>query len=351
MYIVIGIIVFGILIAVHELGHFMAAKACNVKVLEFSIGMGPRLLKKQGKETLYSLRALPIGGSCLMEGEDEDTPDPRSFTAQKRWKRFIILIAGAAMNFILGAIIVFLLFSQASGFVGTKVTELADGFPLQGENGLMPGDRLVSINGERLFYIDDFATFMMLAGDKPVDLVVDRGGKTITLADFPLKRQEYTIDGVKQLKYGITFNQLEGTTGEKLKYSAYTTMNFVRLVRVSLVQLFSGHIGMNELSGPVGIVSTMNQAAEGRSFGAAMYNIAYIGALIAVNLAVMNLLPIPALDGGRIFFMIVTYFIEKISRRHVDPKYEGYIHTAGFMLLLGLMCVIMVNDVVKIVHG
>jgi regulator of sigma E protease len=353
VYIIIGIIVFGILIAVHELGHFLAAKAFNVKVLEFSIGMGPRILKKQGRETLYSLRALPIGGSCLMEGEDEETPDPRSFTAQRRWKRLIILAAGAFANFVAGAIVVVVLVFQMNGFVGTTVTQLADGFPaeLQGENGLMVGDRIVSINGERLYYIDDFGMFMTLANDKPVDMVVERNGRTVTLTDFPLEKREYTDDGVKTLRYGVTFNPLNATASEKLRYSVYETYNFVRLIRVSLTQLFTGSIGLNQLSGPVGIVDAMNQVSEGRSFGAALSNIAFIGALVTVNLAVMNLLPIPALDGGRIFFLVVTFFIEKISRRRVNPKYEGYIHTAGFFLLIGLMCVVMVNDVLKIVHG
>ncbi|SHH75865.1 regulator of sigma E protease [Sporobacter termitidis DSM 10068] len=353
MYIIIAIIVFGILIAVHELGHFAAAKAFGVKVLEFSIGMGPRLLKKQGKETLYSLRAFPFGGSCLMEGEDEETPDPRSFTAQRRWKRVIILVAGAFMNFVFGAVVVFILVSQMGGFTGTTVTQLADGFPtsLQGQNGLMVGDKLMSVNGERLYYVNDFSVFMELASGKPVDLTVQRDGKEVTLTDFPLQKREYTDDGVKTMRYGISFNGIQPTAGEKIKYATYTTLNYVRLVRVSLTMLFTGAVGLNQVSGPVGIVSVMNQAAEGQAFWAALANIASISALVAVNLAVMNLLPIPALDGGRIFFLIVTFFVEKISRRRVDPKYEGYIHTAGFFLLIGLMCVVLVSDVLKLVHG
>lgn len=351
MYIFLSIIVFGLLILIHELGHFAAAKAFNVKVVEFSIGMGPRFLKIQGKETLYSLRVLPLGGSCMMEGEDSETGDSRSFTAQARWKRLIILVAGAFMNFLAGAIVVLLLFSQSTGFVGTTLTGFADGFPLQGEEELMVGDRVVSINGERLYYADDFSMFMALAGDRPVDLVLDRGGEKITLNDFPLILREFDDNGVKVQRYGVVFNQIEATSGEKLKYSAYTTMNFVRLIRVSLAQLVNGSFGIKDLSGPIGIVDTMNQVAEGRTVSDALSNIGYIGALIAINLAVMNLLPIPALDGGRIFFMAVTFVIEKISRRRVDPKYEGYIHTAGFLLLIGLMLVVMVNDVIKIVSG
>lgn len=351
MYIVFAIIIFGILIAVHELGHFIAAKSFGVKVLEFSIGMGPRIFKKQGKETLYSLKLFPIGGSCLMEDEDEETPDPRSFTAQRRWKRVIILVAGAFMNFLVGVVAVFILMSQVNSFTGTTVTGLAKDFPLQGQNGLMVGDKLLSVNGEHLYYINDFQMFMELSGGKPVDLVVERAGQKVTLNDLPLKRQIYPEYSTTEPKFGITFNPLKNTAGEKFNYAVYTTYNIVRLIRVSLTQLISGAVGFNQLSGPVGIVSTMNQVASGQSFGDAMYSLSYIGALVAVNLAVMNLLPIPALDGGRIFFLIVTFFIEKISRRHVNPKYEGYIHTAGFFLLIALMCAVMVNDVVKIVHG
>jgi regulator of sigma E protease len=354
MYIVIAIIVFGFLIMIHELGHFSAAKAFGVRVNEFSLGMGPVLLKKQGKETLYSLRALPLGGSCVMEGEDSDSEDSRSFTAQTRWKRFIILVAGAFMNFLAGVIVVLLLVSQANGFIGTTVTELVEGFPLEGASGLMEGDRLVSINGERLFYSKDFTTFMSLSNGRPVDLVVERNGEMITLNDFPLEVREYTEDnGEKVMRYGITFNAIEANGASKFNYACYTTYDFVRLIRVSLTQLVSGAVGIKELSGPVGIVSAINQVGQSDelTLGEKLSNIAFFSAFIAVNLAVMNLLPIPALDGGRIFFLIITFIIEKISRRRIDPKYEGYVHTAGFVLLMGLMLFVMVNDVVKIVNG
>jgi regulator of sigma E protease len=351
MYIVIAILAFGLLIIIHELGHFLAAKAFNVKVVEFSIGMGPKLFKKQGKETLFSLRALPIGGSCLMEGEDEETPDPRSFTAQARWKRFIILVAGAFANFVAGALIVLILVSQAAGFYGNTLTGFTDGFAYKGENGLMEGDKIISINGERIYYRNDFATFMELAGDKPVDMIVLRNGEKITLNAFPLKKTLYP--GETDPKYGITFNVIEATLGEKLNYTGYQTMNFIRITRVSLAMLFSGSAGIKDLSGPVGIVSAINDVGQDPETTTAekLYSVANFCAFIAVTLAVMNLLPIPALDGGRIFFMIVTFFIEKIIRRRVNPKYEGYIHTAGFMLLLGLMAFVMINDVVKLFNG
>ena len=179
MYIVLAIIVFGILIATHELGHFTVAKLCGVKVNEFAIGMGPVILKKQGKETLYSLRLLPIGGFCAMEGEDEDTGDERAFAVQRKWKKLLILAAGAFMNFLFGFIIVVILFMGAKSFVGTTVTELADGFPYGGENGIMTGDEIVSVNGYRTYYSTDFSTFMSMDGDGVVDLVIKIDGEKI----------------------------------------------------------------------------------------------------------------------------------------------------------------------------
>jgi regulator of sigma E protease len=325
MYIVVAILAFGVLIAVHELGHFTAAKLLGVRVNEFAIGMGPKLLKKQGKETLYTLRALPFGGFCAMGEDDGEPEDDRSFTAQKGWRRITILAAGSVFNLVAGFIIVtviILLFSQTRSYGGTTIVQLADGFPLEGADGLMAGDRLVSINGERLYYMDDFSILMQIASGKPIDLTVRRGDETIALSGFPLERREYIDDGVAVVRYGITFNSVEATTWEKFKYSCYTTVNFVRLVRLSLAQLFSGAVGVRDLSGPVGIVDAMNDVAQASpNIRAAILNIAHLTAFIGVNLAVMNMLPLPALDGGRILFIFITWALEKIMRRRVDPKY------------------------------
>lgn len=352
MYIVIAIIAFGILISVHELGHFAAAKAFGVKVNEFAIGMGPVILKKQGKETLYSLRALPIGGFCAMEGEDEDSEDPRSFTNQVRWKRTVILIAGAFMNFLTGFIIVIFIFLSYESFAGTTISDLYDGFPNEGTDGLMVGDTILSIDGESTYYSSDFATFMMRSQDGTVDISILRNGDEMMLNDYPLTPREYIVNGETVTRYGIVFNKIEATLLAKLKYATYTTFNFVRLIWISLSDLISGVVGIKDLSGLVGVVSAINQIGESSTtVSDAISSIAFLCAFIAVNLAVMNLLPIPALDGGRIFFLVITMIVEKISRRRINPKYEGYIHMAGFMMLLGLMAFVMVNDVVKIVNG
>ena len=353
MYIVLAIIVFGVLIATHELGHFLAAKACGVRVNEYAIGMGPAILKKQRGETLYSLRCLPFGGYCAMEGEDGDSDDPRSFQVQAVWKRLIILFAGAAMNFLTGLIIAVILFSGASALVTPEIVELAEGFPDDGERGLMVGDTIRSINGERVWYSSDFTLLMGRSGDRPVDMVVIRDGEKVRLEDYDLRAREYAdSDGNVTVRYGVSFKVIKAGILDRLRYSVYTACNFVRLVRFSLADLVHGAVGFKDISGPVGIVSAINDMGQSSSsVSAALSNIAFLCAFIAVNLAVMNLLPIPALDGGRIFLLIITWIIEKIIRRKIDPKYEGYIHAAGLVLLVGLMVVIMFSDVVKLFHG
>ena len=346
MYIVIAIIAFGILIAIHELGHFIAAKSCGVKVNEFSIGMGPAIIKKQRGETLYAWRILPIGGYCAMEGEDEESEDERAFTSQNRFKKFIILFAGAFMNFVLGFIIIVLIFSASTAFVSNHVVSTAPGFP---EGGIEAGDEIRSIDGMRIYYSQDFSTAMARAGEY-VDMVVIRNGEKVKLDHYRLVPAEYTENGETQVRYGLTFNAIKATPIEKLKYSCYMSYDFVRLTWMGLSDLITGHAGIKDMSGPVGIVTMMNDVGKSsESVKAGLINVFYFCALIAINLAVMNLLPIPALDGGRIFFLVVTFIIEKIIRRKLDPKYEGYVHTAGMVLLLGLMAVILVSDVVKII--
>jgi regulator of sigma E protease len=355
MYILLAIIAFGILIAVHEVGHFTAAKLLGVRVNEFAIGMGPKLLKKQGKETLYTLRALPFGGFCAMGEDDGDTSDPRAFPAQKLWRRIVILAAGATANFLAAFIIIIALTTSYNDFQGTTLTGLLDGFPNEGEQGLMVGDTLTSLNGERLYYRQDFELFAGLAerrGDKEVDLVIKRDGKSIRLDRFPFERREYIINGKTELKYGLTLNEINATASEKLKYSCYTAINYVRLIRVSIAQLITGAAGMKDLSGPVGIVNAMNDIGQSSpTVKAALLNITGFVAFIGVNLAVMNMLPLPALDGGRILFVFISWSIEKVIRRRPDPKYERYIHTAAFVLLMGLMVYVLVNDVARIVYG
>lgn len=351
MYIAIAIIVFGLLVTVHELGHFIAAKSLGVKVNEFAIGMGPVILKKQGKETAYSLRLLPIGGFCAMEGEDENSDDPGSFINKPVWKRLIILVAGSFMNFFAGFLILAILFSGYGALTTTTIASFMEGFPNTESSYLREDDTFYSIDGERIYLTNDITTFLSRGNGKTADIIVIRDGKKVLLKDFPMELREYEINGEKVSRYGFYLKAEKATLGLKLRHTWYNSISFVRMVRMGLGDLISGNVGMKELSGPVGIVGIINDvgsSAESRS--AALSNIAYICAFIAINLAVMNMLPIPALDGGRIFFMLVTLAIEKISRKRVNPKYEGYIHVAGFVLLMGLMAFVLFNDILKLVR-
>ena len=344
IYVLFGILMFGILIAVHEFGHFSAAKLLGVKVNEFSIGMGPAIVQKQRGETTYSLRCVPIGGFCAMEGEDEESGDPRAFTSQKPWKRAIILVAGAFMNFLLGFIIVFLLFLNAAAFRSPTIVDFEDGCPYYSEDGFQKNDRILSINGHKVYQYSDISDFLS-ADTETYDIVVKRDGKKVELKNFRLVPVEYK-DGKK---YGLYFGYDEATFGNKLYYSWGTTTEFSRWVWQGLKTLVEGEVTMDDLSGPVGIVDLMAETGENAAtVGDGLLDILYLTAFIAVNLAIMNMLPIPALDGGRVFFLIVTWIIESIIRKKLNPKYEGYIHAAGMVLLFILMAVIMFNDIIKI---
>lgn len=350
LFILIAVVMFGVLVALHEFGHFVTAKLLGVQVNEFAVGMGPTLWKKQKGETQYSLRLFPIGGFCAMEGEDEETNNPRAFTAQKVWKRLIILLAGSAMNFLTGFVIILLLFSQSQAFSTPVIDGFADGFALSGENGLQEGDRISKVDGENIYIYSDISIFFARTNGETMDLVVERDGETVILDDFPLKLQEYTENGQTTTRYGINFSVVPATVGMRLREAWFHSVDFVRLVRVSLVDLFSGHASLKDVSGPIGIVDTLTQVGEqSQTVGAAAMNIFYFAALIAINLAVMNLLPIPALDGGRIFFLLISSVITLLTKKKIDPKYEGYIHLAGLICLLVLMVVVAFNDIFRII--
>lgn len=352
VYILAAILVFGVLIAVHELGHFMAAKACGVRVNEFSIGMGPTLWKKQKGETQYSLRLFPVGGFCAMEGEEEDSDDPTALNNQGFWAKLLIFAAGAAMNFIAGLLIILVLYADAQAFYVPVVAGFADGCPLESADGLQEGDQLLRIDGEKVYVYSDISLLMGLNKTGAFDLQIERNGEVITLRDFTMERREYTDqNGKAYTGYGLYFGAEEATLGRKLSYSWNNAMDFARLVRLSLQMLVTGQAGVKDLSGPVGIVSTMTQVGEqAATTRAAVENIAYLAALIAVNLAVMNLLPLPALDGGKIFFLVINAVSMQLFKKQIPAKYENYIHFAGLILLLALMAVITFSDVWKLIH-
>ena len=352
MFIVIAILVFGVLIATHELGHFAAAKALGVKVNEFSIGMGPAIISREKGETLYSLRAFPVGGYCAMEGEDDDSADPRAFGRAAAWKKLIILVSGAAMNFVTGVLLCMLVMAPYQALVQPEIVSFADGFPLEGEQGLMAGDRIVSIDGHATHVYDDVTLYLSRGNGVSMDLVVERDGQRVVLDDLPLYRREFVENGKTVLKFGINFKIEEATLGGKIREGWYMAIGFVRMTWMGLGDLLSGAAGLQDLSGPVGIVDVMNDVGTtSKTPLAAAINLTHLAALIAVNLAVMNLLPLPALDGGRIFFLALNGLTYLIFRRKIDPKYEGYVHMAGLAALMALMLMVTLSDVGKLIGG
>ena len=351
VYILIAILIFGVLIAVHELGHFLAAKACGVRVNEFSIGMGPRLLHRTKGDTEYSLRLLPIGGFCAMEGEDEDSDDERALNRQAWWKQFIIFVAGAFMNFLTGLLIVVCLYATAQGFYTAEIVDVNPDFPQQGEEGLLPGDVIYAVNGERVYLKSDVNLILSLKDTGTLDMTVLRDGKKL---DRTLTRQTYTDEnGQEYQAYGFTYGGVvEATFFNRLQYSWYQTIDYVRIVRLSLQMLLSGAAGVNDLSGPVGIVSTITEVGKETEakagFGAAMESILYFAAMIAVNLAVMNLLPLPALDGGHVLFLLVNGIAAALFKKQIPSKYLNVINGIGFALLMALMLFVTFHDIIKL---
>ena len=355
LYILLAILIFGVLIGIHEWGHFLAARACGVRVLEFSLGMGPRLwhrLDKKGTEV--SLRAFPIGGFCAMEGEDEDSRDPMAFNNAAPWKRLLILVAGAAMNFLMGLVLILLVFSQLSTFTTPAITGFMENCPYEGEDGLMVGDTFYKINGERIYFSSDVSTYLARRTGDTSDITVIRDGKKVTLEDYPMVLRDYIDEetGETVQRYGLYFGVKETGMGARLRYSWYCAMDFVRMVRLGLTDLITGAVGLKQMTGVVGIVDMIaDVGTQSPTIVDALLNIAYLTAFIAINLAVMNLLPLPALDGGRVFFLIATWVLERLLRRKIASKYEAYINTAGLVALLGLMVYVMYNDIARIIAG
>ena len=353
MTIVFAILLFSLLIFIHELGHFVAAKLSGVQVNEFAIFMGPAIFKKQVGETVYSIRCIPIGGYCAMEGEDEDSDNPRAFGSAKWWKRLIILIAGAAMNFITGLIIFAVLFLPGKEIVAPVITQFDDCCIFNSAEGLQTGDEILEIDGEAIYLNNDIGTVLELNQTVKHDITVLRNGQKLVFENLEMAHTHVNEDGTEYLHYGIAFGAVRQVNfWGKLDYVWKVSLDTVRMVRLSLQMLFNGQAGVQDLTGPVGIVQIMSETAENaENSKAAFENMLYFGGFIAINLAVMNLLPFPALDGGRVVALLLTTTIEAITKKKINPKYEGYIHAAGMVLLLALMAFVLFKDVFMIFKG
>ena len=347
---IFAILIFSFLIFIHEFGHFITAKLSGVQVNEFSMFMGPALWKKQKGETLYSIRCIPIGGYCAMEGEDQDSSNPRSFGNAAWWKRIIILVAGAALNFIAALVLVAIVYAPAKAYVEPVISDF-EAFATVDDYGLQVGDRLVEIDGSKVLMMNDVDLLLMKNPGDYHDLVVERNGQLISLDNFYLERHEVLQEnGDTVMLCGFSYGVAkEFTFVSKLQYIWNTAMYWIRATFLGLEMLFTGQAGLMDMSGPVGIVQQMGEVADAsETMGVAIMNLLYFGAFLGVNLAVMNLLPVPALDGGRVAALLLTTGIEAVTRKKLNPKYEGYIHGAGMILLLALMAIIMFKDIIFI---
>lgn len=350
MTIVFAILLFSFLIFIHELGHFVAAKLSGVQVNEFAIFMGPPIVKWQRGETQYSIRCIPIGGYCAMEGEDEESDNPRAFGRAKWWKRLIILLAGSFMNFVAGVLIMVIVYMPAKQLVVPVIDSITDFCTI---DGLQEGDKILEIDGEKIYVQSDFSMILALNSGDTHDLVIERDGKRVVLEETLMEKHKVTDKkGNERLIYGLNFTVIDANFESKLAYGWNSAIDSVRNVRLSLQMLLTGKAGLSDMTGPVGIVQMMSETAEASETTTdAVLNILYFGGFIAINLAVMNLLPIPALDGGRAVALLLTTGVEAVTKKKINPKYEGYIHGIGMILLLGFMAIIMFKDIFRIFKG
>ena len=343
LQIILAILAFGMLVIVHEFGHFITAKRGGVQVNEFWIGMGPTLLKKQHNGTLYCLKLLPFGGACVMEGEDSESDNDRAFGKASLPRRMLIVAAGALMNFLIGFLIVLAVIQPNGpngGYIVSTIDSIDPASTAAAEGGLQAGDEILEVDGYNILLRSDFEMALSRGMDTTYEVVVRRDGEKVTLPAVVLEATIEGEDGRKMI--GLTFAEQPDSIGMHVNMAVRTSLNYARLVWVSLGMLVSGQVGVDQLSGPVGVASVMATTAS-YSISAFLQLVAFI----SINLGVMNLLPLPALDGGRLVFLI----IEGIRRKPVPAKYEGYIHAAGLMLLLALMVYVTGQDIVRIIAG
>ncbi len=335
-----AVIIFAVMIFVHELGHFIAAKSLGVKVNEFALGMGPKLISKQKGETLYSLRLFPIGGFCAMEGEDEETEDERAFNKKKPWKRFIILVSGAAMNILLGFVLLIGIGSVSEGYVEPVVREVVSDSGAM-EAGLLSGDKILRANGRRVNIYEDLSWEVTnnTRENGVLNLVVEHDGEKKEIEITPKE-----TDG--RLTYGMSFEIGKNSVFKTVRNAGYRTIFYGRVVIDSFIQLIRGKVPLSQVSGPIGIVNEIGNAVETaqESGVEGILNLLSLAVLLTINLGVFNLLPLPALDGGRILFVI----IEMIRRKPISVDKEAIVHFIGIVLLLGLSVIIAFKDIFTI---
>lgn len=378
---IVTIIMFLVMVSLHEFGHFIVAKALGFKILEYAIGFGPKLLSFGKGETKYSLRCIPLGGFCQFEGEDTESDDERAFTNQKPWKRLLVLAAGGVFNVILGFILFLIIVPLTSPIITNTVESVVENSYVE-EAGLVSGDKIIEIDGKGVgFYNDIKLATSAFDKDTSTTMVVKRDGEKIKLTFKPTEqtitytydeegvsvseavngKEEDTVfykyeDGIKYDKekvgtketvtryiIGFVPGKEDVTIFNVFREAINQTKFVVKVVYQSLWQMITGRVGLDEMSGPVGIVSEVNNAVNSGSMS--YLYVLNLVALLTINLGIFNLLPIPALDGGRIFFLL----IEIIRRKKIPPEREGMIHAIGMLLLLILVVIISFGDIMKLI--
>ena len=347
------ILILGLIVLVHEFGHFIFSKMFHVHVYEFAIGMGPKIWsseklrekrKKKGKkvsETIYSIRLIPIGGFNQLAGEgleeDKNVKQENLLTGRPAWQRFLIMFFGAGNNFILALIILLLsALIYGSRDLSTVIPKIITDSPMD-IAGVKDGDKILSINNKKTKTLDDMQLYLALAGDEETKFVIERNNQKYTYNVTPLTGEEKEAAGYS---FGIQYNNnLEKGFIPAIKYSFVKFYSITRQIFITIKELFTGGVSVNQLSGPVGIYSAVDQTRV-----AGFYSVLSLIALLSINVGVMNLLPFPAFDGGRILFLI----IEKIKGKPVKPETENLIHNIGFYLLLALLVYVTINDILKL---
>ncbi len=335
----VAVLVFVILIVIHEFGHFIAAKMSGVRVNEFAVGFGPKLFKKKLGETTYAVNLIPLGGYCAMEGEDESSEDGRAFCNKGPFKRLFIVANGAIFNLILGVIIIGITLIPGDRFTTTTVSSFHES-AVSCNYGLEEGDKIISVNGRTIFTTYDLSYAFTGVKDGELNMVVKRDGKKVELKNVKFSTSE--TDGIEYVNVDFYVEPMEKNFFTFISHTLNTTIANVRVVWFSLIDLITGKYGISAMSGPVGITAAIGSVAK-----ANLFSILPIMALITINLGILNLLPLPALDGGRILFIL----IELITRKPVPQKYEGLVHTVGLILLLGLMLLITAKDIFSLITG
>lgn len=339
LYVLLAIFIFGILILIHEAGHFLFARLFRVTVHEFAIGMGPKVISHTSKKTgiAYSLRLLPFGGFVSMAGEDEESDDPNAFNKKPVWQRFIITAAGAAVNLVAGILVMGILVATSRALPSTTIHSFDENST--SVQYLQAKDQITAVDGTRVYTFNDLLYEIMRKGVEPIDITVKRNGTEITVADvvFPTITDSGVVFGnVDFIPYAEAKTPLN-----ILKHACVRSASTIKMIWESLYDLVSGRYGVEAVSGPVGVTQAMSEAA---STGIA--NLVYLAVVISMNLGIMNLLPLPALDGGRLVFLLV----EGIRRKPVSPRIEGYIHFAGLAVLMLLMVLVTFKDIIGLIR-